>query len=384
MMHAAHPKSLLVAALIAALSLGCLAPPKRIDGTNYPAADPPFIADDAPRVEPDAALPRQGDLIHRVVLIGDGGIPMDSEPVLESLTRWADVHPDATTVLFLGDNVYPAGIEEDAVAEGEEIMRKQIASTTARRVFIPGNHDWGHVGTDRLLRQMAYVDASGTEFAPRDGCPGPTLLPVVPPIEGGTRGISAIVFDIDPWYYGEETVGSCPGNTTPEELAAEIAELLRAHRSQWLLVGAHHPLRTGGPHGGFTRGAVWDFLTGMIYLIRGRLQDTTEEKYQAIMAPIEAALESAPPTLYVAGHDHNLQVLEGGKHATYQVVSGAGATVRVGDGDVTDIDGTLFAHGHAGFVVIDFIRTAGRERALLHVIETDHDAPVFSMDIGTR
>jgi hypothetical protein len=102
------------------------------------------------------------------------------------------------------------------------------------------------------------------------------------------------------------------------------------------------------------------------------------------MAPIEAALESAPPTLYVAGHDHNLQVLEGGKHATYQVVSGAGATVRVGDGDVTDIDGTLFAHGHAGFVVIDFIRTAGRERALLHVIETDHDAPVFSMDIGTR
>ncbi len=65
-------------------------------------------------------------------------------------------------------------------------------------------------------------------------------------------------------------------------------------------------------------------------------------------------------------------------------MSGAGATVRVSDGDVTDIEGTLFAHGHAGFVVVDFVRTDEGERALLHVVETGHDAPVFSMDLGMR
>ena len=57
------------------------------------------------------------------------------------------------------------------------------------------------------------------------------------------------------------------------------------------------------------------------------------------------------------------------------------------DGQVTDIKGTLFAHGHAGFMVVDFTRRGegeGGERAVLHVIETDHDAPVFSIEIGAR
>ena len=367
-----------------ALASGCLALPERLEGTNYAAAALPFIAESAPRIEANTALPQQENLIHRVVLIGDAGVPMDSEPVLATLGRWADVYPEQTTVLFLGDNVYPAGVEEDAVAEGEEILRKQVSATTAGRVFIPGNHDWGHAGTDRLLRQQAYLDANNIEFVPRDGCPGPTLRPIVPSVDGGARGISAIAFDIDPWYFAEEGLPHCNGNKTPEDLAADLAELLQANQDQWTLVAAHHPLRTGGPHGGFSRGAVGDFITGAIYLIFGSLQDAYEDGYRAIMTPIEGALASAPPTLFVAGHDHNLQVLEGGAHATYQLVSGAGSTTRVRDGHVTNIEGTLFAHGHAGFMVVDFIRTDGGEKALLHVVETESDAPVFSMDIGTR
>ena len=374
-----------IALVVAAtISSGCLALPSRIEGPNYSSVDPPFVADDAPRIEADSALPEQANLIHRVVLVGDGGVPMDSEPVLESLNRWGDTHPERTTVLFLGDNVYPAGIEEDDVDAGEEVLRKQIESTRAARVFIPGNHDWGHVGTDRLLRQQAFIDANGAEFIPRDGCPGPALRPIVPAGAGSAYGISAIVFDIDPWYFGLETVGNCSDSRTPEELGAELGKLLRANQDQWLVVGAHHPLRTGGPHGGFTRGAVADFITGTIFLIFGTLQDTYEEGYRAIMAPIEAALASAPPTLYAAGHDHNLQILEGGDYAGNQVVRGAGATTRVRGGHVTHIEGTIFAHGHAGFMVVDFIRTDGGEQALLHVIETGRDAPVFSMDLGTR
>lgn len=383
-----HPTSCVPALLTALLALsfssGCLAPPNRIDGTNYSAEDDPFIASHAQRIRASDELPQQPNLIQRVVLIGDSGVPMDSEPVLAALTHWAEVDPTRTTVVFLGDNVYPAGIEKDSVAEGEEIMRKQISATSALRIFIPGNHDWGHVGTDRLLRQQAYVDANGAEFMPRDGCPGPTLRTIVPPTTGISRGISVIAFDIDPWYFGEASVGECPGNKTPEDLGVELAKLLAENQDQWLVVAAHHPVRTGGPHGGFSRGALFDFVTGVIYYISGTLQDTVEEKYQTIMAPIEAGLASAPPTLYAAGHDHNLQVLEGDQLADYQIVSGAGSTIRVRDGHVTDIDGTLFAHGHAGFVVVDFIRSSVGEKALLHVVETDHTAPVFSMEIGTR
>ena len=367
-----------------ALSTGCFALHSRIEGTNFGAEDAPFIADSAPQIESNAALPEQAGLIHRVVLVGDAGVPMDSEPVLESLGRWADVYPSMTTVLFLGDNVYPAGIEEDAVAEGEEVLRKQVDATNATRIFIPGNHDWGHRGDDRLLRQQAYLDGRQIEFIPRDGCPGPALRTLVPPTAGLTRGISTIVFDIDPWYFNKDEVSDCPGNTTPEALAAELDELLAANRDQWLFVGAHHPLRTGGPHGGFSRGAVADFITGAIFLIFGTLQDTYEEGYREIMTPIEASLAANPPAFYVAGHDHNLQILEGGDHAGYQVVSGAGATKRVRGGHVTNIEGSLFAHGHAGFVVVDIVRSGDGERALVHVIETEQDAPVFSMDGGSR
>ena len=376
----------IIFALVATVALlaGCLALPPRIEGTNYSASDEPFIADNAPRVASHEALPAQENLLHRVVLIGDGGVPMDSEPVLASLGQWANVYPEQTTVLFLGDNVYPAGVEEDAVAAGHEILFKQISATTATRIFLPGNHDWGHRGTDRLLREQAYLDANGIEFIPRDGCPGPVLRSILPAREGSTRGISAIAFDIDPWFYGEEGLPHCARNRTPEEFAAELGEMLRANRDQWLIVGAHHPLRTGGPHGGFSRGPMGDFITGTIYLRTGTLQDAYEEPYRAIMAPIESALASAPPTLYAAGHDHNLQVLEGGYFADFQVVSGAGATIRVRDGHVTNIEGSLFAHGHAGFMVVDFIRSHTGEIALLHVVETESDQPVFSMEIGTR
>jgi len=93
---------------------------------------------------------------------------------------------------------------------------------------------------------------------------------------------------------------------------------------------------------------------------------------------------TAPPLLYAAGHDHNLQVLDGMEHAAYEVASGAGAIIRVRDGPVADIEGTLFAHDHAGFMVVEFTRTPEGERAVLHVIETDQGAPVFSMEIGRR
>jgi hypothetical protein len=286
-------------------------------------------------------------------------------------------------VIFLGDNVYPAGSEETAAAVGEEILRKHTDATAATRVFIPGNHDWGRPGTDRVLRQQAYLDANRIEFIPRDACPGPVLLPVVPASEG-SRGISVIVFDIDPWYFGKDHVASCPDSRTPEDLGEGLDALLRAHPEQWVIVGSHHPFQTGGPHGGYTRGAAADFVTSIIRLIFGTLQDTYEAGYREIMAPIEASLAKTPPTLYAAGHDHNLQVLEGQGLATLQVVSGAGATKRVRGGHVTHLDSTLFAHGHPGFVAVDFLREDGQERAVLHVVETASDAPVFSMDVETR
>ena len=378
-------RALATAAAWTALSLaGCAALPERISGPNYSADALPFVAESVEPLEPDAALPRIEDgLVHRVLLVGDAGIPRESEPVLEALTDWGNAHPDETTILYLGDNLYPAGLEEDDRERGEAILLAQVEASSAAKVFVPGNHDWGfpHQGTDRVVAQQEFVESHGAAFLPRDGCAGPSYRQLVPPGRGGSRGIGLILIDIDPWFAKEEARASCPDAETPQELADQLFRLLVTHREQWLIVGAHHPIRTGGPHGGFSRGRIGDAITGLILLIYGSLQDAYEEGYRAIMQPIESALASAPPLVFAAGHDHNLQVLEGGELAGFLIVSGAGATDRVRGGYVTNIEGTLFAHGHPGFMALDIVQRDGVERAELHVVETGKERPVFSLDL---
>jgi hypothetical protein len=386
-MQEASMTRIAIRTLVLAVSLalaGCAALPERIEGTNHGADSAPFVAAGVEALEPDAALPRNEALVHRVLLVGDAGVPQESEPVLEALGVWGDAHPERTTVLFLGDNLYPAGLEEDDLPRGEAVLQAQLDASAARKIFVPGNHDWGFPaqGADRVLRQQAYVEAHAAAFLPRDGCAGPAYRELLAADGNDTRGLGLILIDIDPWFVEEAQRPSCPGADTPKALAAQLTTLLERHREQWLIVGAHHPLRTGGPHGGFTRGWLADAVTGTMFLIYGSLQDAYEDGYRAIMAPIEEALASAPPLLFAAGHDHNLQVLEGGGHADFQVVSGAGATDRVRGGHVTDIEGTLFAHGHPGFMALDIERTPGGERAMLYVIETGKARPVLAMELS--
>lgn len=374
------------AALAAIGALSCAALPERLEGPNYPATGAPFIAPGVTQAEGPGELPQRDGLVHRLLLVGDAGVPRESEPVLEAVQRWGNAQPDRTTVLYLGDNLYPSGLEADDRERGEAVLQAQLDASTAHKIFVPGNHDWGfpHQGAGRVIEQQAFIQKQGGEFAPPEGCPGPVYRELVPPDPDGSRGLGLILIDIDPWFLDASLRPDCAGSETPQALAKQLGKLLAQHGDQWLVVGAHHPLRTGGPHGGFSRGMLADALTGTIFLIYGSLQDSYEEGYRAIMQPIERALAAAPPLLFAAGHDHNLQVIEGGDHAQLLVVSGAGATERVRGGYVTTIDGTLFAHGHPGFMALDIVRTPDGERAFLSVIETGTAAPVFQLEVSHR
>lgn len=73
-------------------------------------------------------------------------------------------------------------------------------------------------------------------------------------------------------------------------------------------------------------------------------------------ASLEEALASRAeevktPVIYVAGHDHNLQIMEG-RVADYVLVSGLGSSSKATP--VSHGDGTLFAHEHPGFMSLDF------------------------------
>ena len=105
--------ALLAMGLALALA-GCASDPNRLVGPNYGRKASAFVAPALPALPPDPALPDAGpSLVRRVVLIGDAGNPTDNEATLSALGRWGDAHAERSRVIFLGDNLYPAGLRED-------------------------------------------------------------------------------------------------------------------------------------------------------------------------------------------------------------------------------------------------------------------------------
>jgi hypothetical protein len=74
--------------------------------------------------------------VYRLVLVGDGGEPGRDDPTLALLGKWGDAHPARTAVVFLGDNLYPAGLpfQGNGRARGEAILLQQIRAARARAV----------------------------------------------------------------------------------------------------------------------------------------------------------------------------------------------------------------------------------------------------------
>jgi hypothetical protein len=247
------------------------------------------------RAERRAPWVADGDVAHRVLLIGDAGDPdPDGEPVLQALARQVNVIPQRTTVVFLGDNVYERGmplpvppsdpVTEAAVEaavevakvvisdvfqtrqEAERIINAQIdvvRGTGARAIFVPGNHDWDQFqplgGRDRIIAFQDYLDAvrvtEGTDVAllPANACPGPTSIPL------GEHG-ELILLDTQWWIETRDSDKVTPENnpficpyTTENAVQDALQGMLESATGakRHAIVAGHHPLATKGAHSGF-------------------------------------------------------------------------------------------------------------------------------------
>jgi hypothetical protein len=364
------------------LLLGCSGGP-HLHGSSYGSEGEPYLS---PRAV--AAIDRKDDPSYRLILIGDGGAPRAKDQTLALLGIWADARPSRTTVLFLGDNVYPSGLRDGDRARGEAILRQQLEATSAAKLFIPGNHDWGFsartievAGT--LINEQRFIEAHAAEhaeFEPKDGCPGPVAKTLVPPGKELAGGLTVLVVDFHWWLLPEALRPHCAGIEDTADFLDRLAQELAARKGENVVVAAHHPLRSGGPHGGLTRGFWIDVGANLFYHLYGTLQDLWEPSYAQMVRVVSEALSKQPPLAFVAGHDHSLQVVEGGDVARLLVVSGAGSAPMITG--VTSIEGTLFAHSHPGFVVLDFFSTPRHHDSLLvRVAEVGKERPVFTLGL---
>ncbi len=357
--------------LVLLLGLGACAEPV-LEGPNHGAKGPPFIAEAMIQVVPEIVVEQ------RIILIGDAGLFRENDKTLAALGDWAG-EVDASAVLFLGDNIYDNGLVEEARAEAEQILSQQLAATEKLKVFLPGNHDWGmdpaQQNLEAILNQQSFIDSwpqGDARFLPRDGCLGPATVE----FPGQSRAVVLVLVDPTP-FLTPRLLDVCKESADEQAHFDALAATLEQHADDYVIMASHYPLLTGGPHGGLSYGGIGDIIVDIYGRMYGGLGNTYEPRYADWIERVEAVMREHPPLIYAAGHDHNLQVLDGGEVATVQVVSGAGAKKRVST--VTDLPQTWFAHAAAGFVVLDFGTLEGEPAAVLRVIEHKHPAPVFEM-----
>jgi len=323
---------------------------------------------------------REGQVASRVLLIGDAGAAAArGEPVLIALTEWAKQIPDKTLIVFLGDNVYPSGFD----AKPEAIRRlntllEVVRASQATPLFIPGNHDWKPEDNDQRERDY-IIKAYEKGFPILLRCPGPEYV--------DWHGVRLIALDSE-WWLKQRGAEACrPANGSvvrEEQVKQKIRELLEGTPTPVIVV-AHHPFESHGPHGGFfdwqdhlfplTRITRYAWLplpvVGSLYpLLRPAVQDPQDlqsPRYRALKDFLDDALSKSqrPPLVYASGHEHSLQVMEGGCIAGYHLVSGLGSQSEATP--VSDGPNTLFAHEqHAGFMVVDILTD---HRVRLTVVE---------------
>jgi hypothetical protein len=294
----------------------------------------------------------QPKIVQSIFLIGDSGEPyIKDEPYGAVLRQKLVQSGSSSIVLYLGDNVYPAGLVDLGAkgrAKGETTLQSQvnwIKDTGATGIFIPGNHDWAHWGRrgfKYVTNQRQWVDSlknSHFKFLPENGCPGPVEIPL-------QQDALLVILDTQ-WFlhqYDKPTEDSdCECKTTPAVMAA-LADIFERNADKRIIIAGHHPLITYGEHGGiFTFGdhlfPLRDInpklylplpIIGSIYpLYRklfGHIQDTAHPLYKEFAKPLLTLLKANPGNVFVSGHEHALEYIV--KDSSHLIVSGSGSKTQ--------------------------------------------------------
>ncbi len=312
-----------------------------------------------------ASTPSPLSIEQRVILIGDAGTAK-AAGVLQVMADSVRNLPEITTVVFLGDNVYPDGIppeDHEDRSDAEALLRQQVVAATtggALAIFVPGNHDWnnelpGLVAQAELLVQFGGGRARLSPQTP--GCPGPESIAL------GER-VLLVTLDTSWMLMEDKPAGDCAGRTS-QELLQDLENMLASRGSRDVVIAAHHPLRSTGRHGGKC-----GFLCALQLwkVIVTDVQDMRHERNREMQNGIADAIRSARPIIFAAGHDHSLQLFEGveGSEAEFFVVSGRGAADK--QSEIGHNESTLYAAEVPGFMIVDFL---SRDRIVLRVVETE-------------
>lgn len=337
----------------------------------------------------------QHDIAHRVIMIGDAGEPdiQSGEPVLIALEKYAKKNPENTTVIFLGDNIYPNGLKD--IEDPDRTLYEQridaqisvITNSKSSGYFISGNHDWDEGSIDGIKyikEQENYINSTNynlIKYLPKAGCPGPEVIDI-------NNNLNIIFLDTQ-WWLQDHNLSIAKNNNcdclNEDNITAKIDSILILSQDKTVLIAGHHPLKSYGTHGGyfnlishiFPLTFLNDYLLiplpiiGSIYPIARNMgisnQDVSSSIYKNFISEIENIFLKYSNIIYAAGHEHNLQILKGANNNIY-LISGAGIYNGV-DSQLGSGEDAIYTADEPGFMVLDFYKDKRIKLSVIEVID---------------
>ncbi|HET8735504.1 MAG TPA: metallophosphoesterase, partial [Pricia sp.] len=335
-----------------------------------------------------ANRPNEKEVAHTFYLIGDAGkSPMGGmKNALKLFKRKLDSADVNSTALFLGDNIYPAGMP-DPVDSTEAYFRakndidaqlKTLENFEGQPLFIPGNHDWYTEGLIGLKREQDYIQEAldrDDVFFPENGCPLRTIEV--------NDDIAIIALDTE-WYLTDwnerPDINKKCEIKSRERFWLELEDAIKDNRQRTTLIAMHHPMFTYGQHGGqftlwqnfYQKGNIGPLpiLGTLINLLRkttgASREDLQNRRYIEMKKRLITLAQYSENVILASGHEHTLQYIV--EDNTPQIVSGAGSKI---DGTRL-LNGSQFSTGRHGYAILE-IYTDGSSQVDFYAVDEAQD-----------
>ena len=339
-------------------------------------------------------VPTTKEVAHTFYLVGDAGLSPygGMNKALQIFKKRLDKADANSTAIFLGDNIYPAGMPDkkdstEAYLNAKndlDAQLKVLENYKGRRFFIPGNHDWYTEGLVGLKREQEYIQEkldSKEVFFPEDGCPMKTI--------DVNEQVVIIVLDTE-WYLTNwdkrpEINDNCEIKDR-EKFFEEIESVIKKNAGKTIVMAFHHPMFSYGSHGGqyslkqnfYPTGhigplpGIGSFVSVLRKTTGASIADISNKRYTQLKKRLVTLAQYSEKVIFVSGHEHTLQYIV--ENNTPQIVSGAGAK----KGATRLLNGSEFSTGHMGYATLE-IYTDGSSRVRFYgVAEDDTEEFLFT------